>query len=108
MKWTLSCLLPDSKILGEGSRYLGSSDWREFDLYFEVPETCIYQQLTLVSGGTRAFEQKLDGILWLDDLKIARAATIDAAARVDALMRDLAEPASPSGTGETDATKRSE
>lgn len=108
VKWTLSCLLPDSKILGEGSRYLGSSDWREFDLYFEVPETCIYQQLTLVSGGTRAFEQKLDGTLWLDDLKIARAATIDAAARVDALMRDLAEPGSPSGNGETDATKRSE
>jgi hypothetical protein len=108
VKWTVSCRLPDSKILGEGSRYLGSSDWRDFELYFEVPEACIYQQLTLVSGGTRAFEQKLDGTLWLDDLKIARAATIDASARVDALMRDRAEPVLPSGNGETDAAKRSE
>jgi hypothetical protein len=109
VKWTVRCFLPDSKILGEGSRFLGSSDWREFDLYFEVPETCFYQQLTLVSGGTRAFERKLDGTLWIDDLKIARAATIDAAARVDALMRDRAEPASSSGNVQTDdATKSSE
>jgi hypothetical protein len=95
-------------MLGEGSRYLGSSDWRDFELYFEVPETCIYQQLTLVSGGTRAFEQELDGTLWLDDLKIARAATIDAAARVDALMRDRAEPESSSGNGQADATNSSD
>ncbi|UHD15502.1 tetratricopeptide repeat protein [Thiocapsa bogorovii] len=108
VKWTIRCVLPDSAILGEGARFLGSSDWRDFDLYFEVPETCFYQQLTLVSGGSRAFEQKLDGTLWFDDLKIVRAAALDAAARVDALMRDLAEPASSSGNVGADVKENSE
>ena len=87
VRWTVRCLLPDAKVLAEGPRLLGSSDWREFEFSFEVPNDCRYQQLLLASGGTRAFERKLDGVVWFDDMRIRRVEALDAAARVDALMR---------------------
>ncbi len=93
LRWQLRCLLPEAEagVLADGPRVMGSADWAPFDLRFEVPESCIYQQLTLVSAGTRAFERKLDGTLWFDDLKILRVKDLDAAARADAQAREELE-----------------
>jgi hypothetical protein len=88
VKWGVRCVQPEWKVLGDGPRLLGSSDWSDFGFDFEVPSTCRYQQLMLVSGGTRSFEQKLDGVIWFDDMKISRTAALDAAARVDAALRE--------------------
>jgi hypothetical protein len=103
VKWTLRCVQPESTVLGDGPRLLGSSDWSDFGFDFEVPSTCQYQQLILVSGGTRSFEQKLDGVIWFDDMKIARTAALDAAARVDAALREGASPAPASNTADAAA-----
>lgn len=88
LRWVVRCLRPEPKILGEGPRFLGSSDWTTFDLSFEVPKDCDYQQLVLMAAGNRSFERKFDGDLWFDDLKIARTTALDAAARANALLRD--------------------
>jgi hypothetical protein len=87
LRWRVRCLRPEVKVLGDGPRFLGTSEWDKFDLSFEVPAGCQYQQLVLVSAGERAFERKLDGSIWFDDLKIARVTNLDAAARADALLK---------------------
>jgi hypothetical protein len=101
VRWTVRCLRPEPGPLGEGSRFLGSSGWTDFELYFEVPRSCLYQQLTLVSGGTRSFERKLDGVIWFDDMRIGRAAAPDAAGRVDAGIRERATSEPSTGGSET-------
>ena len=101
LRWQLRCLLPEAqaRVLADGPRFMGSADWAPFELRFEVPEGCTYQQLTLVSGGTRAFEQKLDGTLWFDDLKILRVKDLDATARADAQAREKAVGEEPEAGG---------
>lgn len=96
LRWMLRCLRPTREVLGEGPPFLGSSDWSLFDFTFEVPQGCDYQQLVLVSAGTRAFERKFDGDIWFDDMRISRATSLDAAARADAMLRNEAEPADSS------------
>lgn len=88
LRWVVRCLRPEAKVLGEGPRFLGSSGWTAFDLTFEIPQDCDYQQLVLMAAGNRSFERKFDGELWFDDLKIARISTLDAAARANALLRN--------------------
>lgn len=88
LRWVVRCLRPESRVLGEGPRFLGSSEWAAFDLSFEVPQDCDYQQLVLMAAGSRSFERKFNGDLWFDDLKIARVSALDAAARADALIRE--------------------
>ena len=90
LRWQLRCLLPEAeaKVLADGPRFMGSADWAPFELRFEVPAGCDYQQLTLVSAGSRAFEKKLDGTLWFDDLKMLRVKDLDATARADATARE--------------------
>lgn len=87
LRWQVRCLLPEVKVLGDGPRFLGSSEWSQFDLSFEVPASCKYQQLALVSAGERAFERKLDGTIWFDNLKISSVQDLDAAARADVLLK---------------------
>jgi len=87
LRWQVSCLVPDRAMLGESTRFVGGSEWMRFSFDFEVPEECVYQQLQLVSAGRRSFELGIDGILWFDDLQIARTAALDAAARADSLLR---------------------
>jgi hypothetical protein len=88
VRWAVRCVVPAAEVLGAGPRFVGSGDWAEFRFDFEVPETCGYQQLVLVSAGTRPFERKLDGVIWFDDLRVRRIAEIDAAARAEAELRD--------------------
>ncbi len=88
LQWTLRCVLPESGLLADGQRFLGSADWADFEVYFEVPDGCVSQQLMLVSAGTRPFERTFNGAIWFDDMKIVRAAALDVSARADALVRD--------------------
>lgn len=73
LKWQARCLLPNTQRLGESERLLGSTEWTEFDFEFEVPPSCRYQELRLMSAGTRSFELKISGDIWFDDLRISRA-----------------------------------
>ena len=96
LKWQVTCLLPEKQRLGESMRFLGSSDWTQFEFDFEVPESCTSQELRLVSAGNRAFELKIQGDLWFDDMRIMRTAGLSPAARADALtLKDGDETSTP-------------
>lgn len=87
LRWQVRCRLPERAVLGESARLFGPDGWKAFAFDFEVPDSCRYQELRLVSAGQRSFELSLDGPIWLDDLAINRVAELDAAARADALTR---------------------
>jgi len=87
LRWRARCRLPEPAVLGESTRLFGPDGWEAFSFDFEVPDSCRYQELRLVSAGQRSFELSLDGPIWLDDLAINRVAELDAAARADALIR---------------------
>ncbi|MGB5832579.1 MAG: hypothetical protein WBG92_11395 [Thiohalocapsa sp.] len=76
LQWQVNCLLPESHRLGESKRFLGSSEWADFEFDFEVPASCESQELRLVSSGTRSFELKIDGNLWFDDMRIGRISVL--------------------------------
>jgi hypothetical protein len=87
VRWQVRCQGADNKLLGESKVFLGAADWGRFSFDFEVPtENCDLQELRLVSAGKHGFELKIDGVLWLDDLQIARTDGLDAAARAEALL----------------------
>ncbi|MCF8015278.1 MAG: DUF4115 domain-containing protein [Chromatiaceae bacterium] len=94
LRWQVHCLQPNGDLLGESSRFVGSNEWMRFSFDFEVTEQCLYQQLRLVSAGRRSFVLGIDGILWFDDMQIARTTALDAAARADVLLRETA-PSAP-------------
>jgi hypothetical protein len=95
LRWQVACRLPESRTLGESTRFLGSGEWRDFAFDFEVPSDCRFQQLQLTSAGQRSFELEMSGAIWFDGMKITRIAALDAAARADALLRDGAPAAEP-------------
>ena len=72
LKWVLRCVLPEVKDLGESERFLGSNEWRDFGLEFQVPESCGLQELRLESAGRRPFEHKISGGAWFDRMAIRR------------------------------------
>lgn len=76
LKWLLRCLLPERKDLGESERFLGSNEWRDFRFEFEVPDSCVLQEIRLVSAGRRAFEYKITGDAWFDRLSIGKIAKL--------------------------------
>jgi hypothetical protein len=88
LRWQVRCILPQEKVLAESQRFLGTGAWSEFNLKFEVMPGCTFQQLTLVSGGDRAFERKLNGSLWFDDLKIARQSEPNAKPQLGIPVKD--------------------
>ena len=86
VRWEVRCEQPESQVLAEGPRLLASSDWTNFEFESDIPEACHYQQLRLVSAGTRRFEVAMAGAIWFDDMRITR-------------VRDTATAAEPT-TGE--------
>jgi tetratricopeptide (TPR) repeat protein len=75
LKWTLRCLLSEAADLGESERFLGSNEWRDFGLDFQVPEGCVLQEIRLASAGTRPFEHKITGGAWFDRMAIRKLPT---------------------------------
>ena len=80
LKWTLRCLQPEVKDLGESERFLGSNQWRDFGFDFQVPESCRLQEIQLVSAGKRDFEHTMTGGAWFDRLAIRKLPTLTPAA----------------------------
>ncbi len=102
LRWTVTCLQPEEArtVLGESERFLGSENWRNFSLDFEVPQTCRLQQVGLESAGRLAFEQRISGEIWFDDLSINPTQGLSAAAKADLKARHRAALAAGDQGGE--------
>lgn len=71
--WQLRCGQRSAPPFGATERFLGSSDWREFELEFDVPrENCTAQWLQLEVAARAPVEQDLGGRAWFDALAITR------------------------------------
>jgi len=84
VRWEVRCEQPESQVLAEGPRLLASSDWTNFEFESDIPEACHYQQLRLVSAGTRRFEVAMAGTIWFDDMRITRVKDTAAVAETTA------------------------
>jgi len=51
----------------KGPMVLGSQDWRQVQLNFEVPEDCLAVVIRFRRQKSGRFDNKLSGVLWLDD-----------------------------------------
>jgi len=102
LRWTVTCLQPEAArtVLGESERFLGSENWRNFSLDFEVPQACRLQQVRLESAGRLAFEQRISGEIWFDDLSINPTQGLSAAAKADLKARHQAGRAGGDQGGE--------
>jgi tetratricopeptide (TPR) repeat protein len=96
LRWMAQCRATRSakgsepSALGESQRILGSEDWTNFSFEFEVPESCVYQQLRLASADTQRLDEATDGTLWFDDLQIVRIAELSPLERARAAARQAA------------------
>ena len=72
VRWQLLC--PDRRpaLLAATEPFMGSADWTAFAVELEVPADCESQILRLVTAGEYDFERKLHGVIWFDDMRIAR------------------------------------
>jgi len=75
-RWRLRCIDPAFSsarpLLGETERFLGTSEWRNFAVDFDVPDGCAAQQLVLESAGRDALEWETNGDIWFDSIAIRR------------------------------------
>ena len=101
LKWLVRCLLSKKEDLGESERFLGSNEWREFEFEFEVPASCVLQEIRLVSAGQRAFEHKITGDAWFDRLSIAPNIELKGATN-DRATPETAAPTPEAETGPAD------
>ena len=74
IQWRVQCLQPERKELSASERFLGANEWRDFSFELEVPESCILQELRLVSAGKNKFEQRITGGAWFDRMMIRKLA----------------------------------
>lgn len=72
LKWTARCSLPAAQALAESERFLGSSEWQDFSFEVKIPESCLAQELRLVSAGQREPEHRMSGGIWFDAMAIRR------------------------------------
>jgi hypothetical protein len=72
IRWGVRCLLAEPRELGASERFLGANEWRDFAFEFEVPDSCVLQELRLVSAGERRFEHRITGGAWFDRLMIGK------------------------------------
>ena len=73
LKWFVYCS-GDDRIAGESRALLPSMEWEKMKFDFSIPadDACSSQVLRLETIGKHAFDHKLSGVLWLDDLRIER------------------------------------
>lgn len=88
LRWEIHCTAPRASVLGESPRLLGASDWKRFELSFEVTMDCEQQLLRLSTAGQRRFEWTLDGDVWFDDIMIERVQSPGSSTDADALVRE--------------------
>lgn len=72
LKWTLSCADKNATLLGETYKFIGTSEWETVRIGFPVPanDTCHGQILRLESTGNSAYDHKLEGDIWFDQMII--------------------------------------
>ena len=70
VQWVVQCPTGTPEPLGATERFLGSDQWRQFSLDFQVPGDCPVQDLRLASAGRMA--GRLSGTVWFDALTIER------------------------------------
>ncbi|MCC7279036.1 MAG: hypothetical protein IT487_12080 [Chromatiaceae bacterium] len=71
-RWVARCRVPDHTLLGESERIFSAETWTSFRFQIEVPESCVYQELRLVSAAGPTAETTTDGELWFDELSLQR------------------------------------
>ncbi|MFO1412753.1 MAG: hypothetical protein U1F10_02365 [Burkholderiales bacterium] len=77
IQWEVSCGAGGSQqVLGSGERLVGTSDWREFAVKFNVPAGCYPQQLALALRGDAKLDLQATGLAYFDDLQVVRGAEL--------------------------------
>jgi hypothetical protein len=56
----------------KGSMMLGTHDWQEQNMEFTVPEDCHAVVVRLRRQPSRRFDNKIEGVLWLDDFRLEK------------------------------------
>ena len=74
VKWFIRCSDLTKNIVGESRVILPSIEWEKMQFQFSLPSssTCSAQTLSLESIGKHAFDHKLSGVMWIDDIHIER------------------------------------
>ena len=73
VQWTLRCASDErGPLLGASERFLGSSEWREFEFEVSIPQGCPGQVLQLEPVGMEQGTTFLAGTVWFDDLALVR------------------------------------
>jgi tetratricopeptide (TPR) repeat protein len=73
VQWTLRCAGGErGPLLGASERFLGSSEWRDFDFEVTIPPGCPGQVLQLEPVGMEQGTTFLAGTVWFDDLALVR------------------------------------
>ena len=72
LQWRVDCNAGASGTLGNSDTFAGSGDWRAFAFDITVPAGCIGQVLSLMSVGARDVDHEIEGVLWVDALRIER------------------------------------
>jgi len=74
LRWTVDCVETPGTRLAASAAESGSVPWREYTLYFTVPEGCSAQWLKLELEARIPAETLALGTAWYDDLKIEKTA----------------------------------
>lgn len=73
LRWRLRCVGGDTPLLAESEPFVGSDNWRDFEVEFAVPDQgCLAQLLRLELEGRVELEFEAQGDAWFDDLTISR------------------------------------
>ena len=72
LKWFVRCA-EDKRVIADSQAIISSREWEEISFEFRVPVTnCDAQEVSLESVGKHAFDHKLTGTLWVDNVRIHR------------------------------------
>ncbi len=75
MQWSIYCV-GTAKALAHSERFNGTDHWQHFATQFQVPaQDCAVQMLRLELAGRSALDYEAKGVIWFDDLSIARQKT---------------------------------
>ena len=72
LKWFVRCSDSETDVLGESRAILPSMEWEKMQFIFNVPVTCGAQILRLETVGKHAFDHKLSGVMWIDNVQIEK------------------------------------
>jgi tetratricopeptide (TPR) repeat protein len=93
LKWVVRCVLPETQDLGETERFLGTNQWRDFDIEFRVPLDCGLQEIRLESTGKRAFEHRITGGAWFDRMAVRKTPDLAKVERIETASPSDSDPA---------------